>query len=53
MSDISPQKLVRRCTEAGVVEVPQLDAALNEAGGVDTELSKFTLLTELGKFVLI
>ena len=42
MSDISPQKLVRRCTEAGVVEVPQLDAALNEAGGVDTELSKFT-----------
>ena len=42
MSDISPQKLVRRCTEAGVVEIPQLDAALNEAGGVDTELSNFT-----------
>jgi serine/threonine protein kinase len=42
MSDISPQKLVRRCTEAGVVEIPQLDAALNEAGGIDTELSKFT-----------
>jgi len=42
MSDISPQKLVRRCTEAGVVEIPQLDAALSEAGGADTELSKFT-----------
>jgi serine/threonine-protein kinase len=42
MSDISPQKLVRRCTEAGVVEIPQLDAALNEAGGADTELNNFT-----------
>lgn len=42
MSDISPQKLMRRCTEAGVVEIPQLDAALNEAGGIDSELSKFT-----------
>jgi eukaryotic-like serine/threonine-protein kinase len=42
MSDISPQKLVRRCTEAGVVEIPQLDAALNEAGGADTELNSFT-----------
>jgi serine/threonine-protein kinase len=42
MSDISPQKLVRRCTEAGVVEIPQLDSALNEAGGADTELSNFT-----------
>ena len=42
MSDISPQKLVRRCTEAGVVEIPQLDSALNEAGGADTELDNFT-----------
>ena len=42
MSDISPQKLVHRCTEAGVVEIPLLDAALNEAGGADTELSNFT-----------
>ena len=42
MSDISSEKLVRRCTEAGVVEIPQLDSALSEAGGVDTELSNFT-----------
>ncbi|MBT4693895.1 MAG: protein kinase [Planctomycetaceae bacterium] len=42
MSDISPQKLVRRCTEAGVVEIPQLDSALNEAGGADTELINLT-----------
>ena len=51
MPDISPQKLIRRCTEAGIAESNVLDRVLSEAGGADTEFDKFTSVL-LGKEIL-